>query len=177
LRLVVSDSLFRRGMIRITVKGKRRERGLGRFPTVSLEAARERATAIRKAAQQGRDLARDERRWRAEMGVTFAEALDTYFQHKQRTLSNGKHVAQWRSTLQRYVTPKIGAIPVAQVDAEAILDVLGPCAVQGRIRGRAPIDLRFGLGAEVRGNSRQARCGMPHRNEGWKRSPHRSFDH
>lgn len=126
LRLVVGDSLTKRWVMRVTINGKRRERGLGSFPTVSLEEARERAAALRKAARQGRDLARDERRLRAATGVTFEDAFETYFQHKQHTLSNGKHIAQWRSTMQHYVLPKIGALSVAEVDAQAILDVLTP---------------------------------------------------
>lgn len=81
---------------------------------------------MRKAARQGRDLARDERSFRAATSVTFERAFETFFQQKQHTLSNGKHVAQWRSTMQRYVLPKIGARPVAEVDAEAILEVLTP---------------------------------------------------
>lgn len=126
LRLVVSDSLTKRWVMRVTINGKRRERGLGSFPTVSLEDARERAAALRKAARQGRDLARGERRLRASAGITFAAAFEAYFKNKQLTLSNGKHVAQWRSTMQRYVMPKIGAASVAEVDAEAILEVLAP---------------------------------------------------
>lgn len=126
LRLVVGDSLTKRWVLRITINGKRRERGLGSFPTVSLEEARERASALRKAAREGRDLARDERRLRVVTGVTFAEAFEVYFDNKQQTLSNGKHVAQWRSTMQRYVLPMIGATPVADVDATAVLELLAP---------------------------------------------------
>jgi integrase len=126
LRLMVGDSLAKRWVLRVTINGKRRERGLGSFPTVSLEEARERAGALRKAARQGRDLVAEERRLRANSGITFAVAFETYFEQKQHTLSNGKHVAQWRSTMQRYVLPKIGAAPVAEVDAEAILLVLAP---------------------------------------------------
>lgn len=126
MRLVVGDSLAKRWVMRLTINGKRRERGLGSFPTVSLEEARERAADMRKAARQGRDLARDERRLRAATGVTFEDAFETYFKHKQHTLSNGKHVAQWRSTMRQYVLPKIGVLAVAEVDAQAILSVLTP---------------------------------------------------
>jgi integrase len=126
LRLVVSDSLSKRWVIRITVKGRRLERGLGSFPTVSLEEARERAAVLRKAARQGQDLAGEERRRQASARVTFAAAFETFFENKQHTLSNDKHVAQWRSTMQRYVVPKIGTAPVADIDAAAILEVLAP---------------------------------------------------
>ncbi|NJO35319.1 MAG: DUF4102 domain-containing protein [Rhodospirillales bacterium] len=48
LRLMVGDSLTKRWVLRVTINGKRRERGLGSFRTVSLEEARDRAAALRK---------------------------------------------------------------------------------------------------------------------------------
>ncbi|HVY43358.1 MAG TPA: tyrosine-type recombinase/integrase [Hyphomicrobiaceae bacterium] len=126
LRLVVSRTLSKRWVMRLTINGRRCERGLGGFPTVSLEAARERAAELRKAARQNRDLVREEKRQRTMRTMTFAAAFETYFQHKRRTLANPKHAAQWRSTMERYVLPKIGALPVAEIDAERILAVLTP---------------------------------------------------
>jgi hypothetical protein len=42
--------------MRVSISGKRRELGLGGFPTVSLETAREKAGEVRKAAKDGREL-------------------------------------------------------------------------------------------------------------------------
>ena len=49
----------RRWLLRVTIAGKRRHRGLGSYPLVSLEAARNKATDIRRAAREGLPTALD----------------------------------------------------------------------------------------------------------------------
>lgn len=56
LRLVVAPSGSKRWVMRISVHGKRQERGLGGYPATSLERARERAAEIRSAVAEGRDI-------------------------------------------------------------------------------------------------------------------------
>lgn len=58
LQLIVTDKGTKRWALRVTVAGRRVERGLGVWPIVSLEEARRKADPYRRAAKQGRD-ARD----------------------------------------------------------------------------------------------------------------------
>ena len=52
LRLVVSNSLAKKWVLRFTIDGKRREMGLGSFPDVGLAEARGKATDHRKNRQR-----------------------------------------------------------------------------------------------------------------------------
>jgi integrase len=58
--------------------------------------------------------------------VTFRAAFESYFEMKEQQLSNPKHAAQWRSTLEAYVFPVIGATPVANVTPAQVIDILKP---------------------------------------------------
>jgi hypothetical protein len=107
LRLNVESSGARRWTLRLTVQGKRRHKGLGSFPLVSLEEARDKAREYRKAASDGRDLAAERRSGRSNI-ATFRHAFEAFFELKGRSLSNPKHIAQWRSTMATYVMPSIG---------------------------------------------------------------------
>ena len=55
LRLIVEEKGNRRWACRITIAGKRANRGLGTYPDVSLDEARRKAQDLRRAAREGRD--------------------------------------------------------------------------------------------------------------------------
>jgi Arm domain-containing DNA-binding protein len=55
LRLVVTDKGTKRWALRLTINGRRVERGLGVYPDVGLDHAREKAAEMRRAAKDGRD--------------------------------------------------------------------------------------------------------------------------
>ncbi len=126
LRLVVDQQLNKRWVLRLTINGKRRELGLGSFPEVSLEAARNRAAELRSQAAEGTDQRAIETKQRRAREVTFEEAFWTYFEVKQHTLSNAKHLKQWPSTMEAYVFPAIGKMPVNEVAAGDIIQLLQP---------------------------------------------------
>lgn len=125
LRLVITDKGTKRWVLRLTINGRRVERGLGVYPDVSLDDAREQAAKMRRVARQGRD-ARVEEKQKRLASATFAEAFETFFAIREQQLSNGKHVQQWRNTMRDYVLPKIGKRPVADVTAAEVLDILKP---------------------------------------------------
>jgi hypothetical protein len=126
LRLVVDRQLNKRWVLRLTIKGKRRELGLGSFPETSLEAARHKAAELRSQAAEGVDQRAIETKERRARGVSFEEAFWTYFEVKQHTLSNAKHLKQWPSTMKAYVFPVIGKMPVNEVAAGDIISLLQP---------------------------------------------------
>lgn len=112
-----------------TVAGKRREMGLGAFPEVSLKAAREEAQRWRTVVREGRDpiLEREKRR-RATLRNLHSLtdiARDTFEARKAELKEDGK-AGRWFSPLELHVLPKLGHLPIGEVDQTAIRDALGP---------------------------------------------------
>jgi hypothetical protein len=130
LRLVVESPRDkkpgpRRWVLRVTIAGKRHNRGLGPCPLVSLDSAREAAGEIRRAARQGRDLTAEQRAERAN-SVSFRQAFETLFEIRKKTFSNAKHLGQWSATMETYVFPRIGDKPVSAITHADILGILEP---------------------------------------------------
>ena len=129
LYLFVEPSGSKRWIFRATINGKRRDIGLGSASSVSLSEARAKALDSRKLVQQGKDpvRVRQEREvLRRVMDVTFEAAARDCFVDHERSWKNAKHRAQWLSTLEAYVFPKIGSRPVAHIDTAAVLECLTP---------------------------------------------------
>ena len=125
LRLVVTDKGTKRWALRLTINGHRVERGLGIYPDVGLDDARQKAVELRRAGKNGRDASTEEKLKRRSCS-TFAEAFEAFFAVREQQLSNGKHVQQWRNTMRDYVLLQIGRRPVADVTAAEVIDVLKP---------------------------------------------------
>jgi integrase len=121
LRLIVKGG-SRRWVLRTTIAGKRREFGLGGYPLVPLEDARDRATDIRRAAREQRDLVAEERR----ASTTFQDVFNEHFEHRQKGLKNAKHIWQWRATVETHALPIIGDRPIAEIGHDEIVEVLEP---------------------------------------------------
>ena len=141
LRLVVSNSLAKKWVLRFTIDGKRREMGLGSFPDVGLAEARGKATDHRKQATAGIDPI-DARQTEPEKIPTFTTCAARYIRAHRRGWQNAKHARQWVSTLKTYTRPVIGSKQVDAVSTEDILKILSPIwttktetakRVQGRV--------------------------------------------
>jgi Phage integrase central domain/Arm DNA-binding domain len=113
----------RRWVLRVTINGRRHNRGLGPYPLVTLEKARDQATDLRRAARDGRDLISEQAAQRAR-SVTFRQAFETMFELRKQQLSNAKHLEQWPSTMKAYVFPRIGDKLVSDVTHADILAIL-----------------------------------------------------
>ena len=122
LILVVWPSGSRNWIQRITVDGKRRDVGLGGYPTVKLAEARETAKANREAVRAGGTplAVRD----RAE--PTFEAAAIRVHAERAPGWRNPKHAAQWIDTLRQYAFPAIGARPVSTITTADVWNVLKP---------------------------------------------------
>ncbi len=133
LWLVVSESGTRKWVLRHTVDGKRRERGLGGFPAVSLAEARQKAAQIRDGAPVAAVV--------QSAGVsTFRTAMERYLTLRGSEWSNSKHAAQWPSTLNRYAAPLMD-MPVDQIRTADVAGCLVPIwhskqETAGRVRQR-----------------------------------------
>ncbi len=108
---------------RITIDGRRRDIGLGAFPTVSLAQAREKAADNRAAIAAGRNpLAKK----RSPAMPTFREAARSVHEANIPRWRNGRHSAGWIQTLERHAMPALGNTPLGRIDGGAVLQVLNP---------------------------------------------------
>jgi integrase len=129
LFLQVSEAGTKSWVFRYRRKGKRRDMGLGAAQRVKLSEARAHAAECRRLLLQGEDPITARRRVVTPVSVdevTFRDAFETFYAVRCQTLSNAKHRAQWRSTIETYAFPMIGHRPVADVQTGEILDVLTP---------------------------------------------------
>jgi integrase len=125
LYLVVDLSGAKRWALRIVIRGRRRDIGLGSFNLVSLAGAREKALQYRMIARAGGDPLLENRR--AKIVVpTFAEAALTVHAEYGDGWENAKHRQQWISTLRDYAFPVIGNLRIDQIDTPDVLRVLSP---------------------------------------------------
>ncbi|MFY0623646.1 MAG: integrase arm-type DNA-binding domain-containing protein [Pelagimonas sp.] len=147
LLLQISPSGAKSWVLRINVNGVRRTIGLGSYSTLSLKEARERAREIKNSAWEGEDLVEERRKARKanvaarRKTVTFSEAMEGLLESKLKEFKNPKHRKQWRSTLDSYAVPVLGARDVAEIELAHVLDVLKPIwsektETASRLRGR-----------------------------------------
>ena len=125
LFLLVKPTGARSWVQRTTVRGKRRDIGLGAWPYVTLAEARHLAYENRRAARRGDDPLAAAKRARAV--PTFREAAEAVIGLYGPTWkSPGKTAGLWRATLETYVHPVIGEKPVANIDTADVLGILSP---------------------------------------------------
>ena len=121
LILAVTRTGSRSWVQRITIDGKRRDIGLGGYPTVTLAQAREAAVANRALARRGGNpLAH---RDRAGEPTFEAAAVRVHREHAPGW-RNPKHAGQWLSTLRTYAFPRIGTRPVSSITTSDVMAVL-----------------------------------------------------
>lgn len=119
-------------IFRYRFDGRPREMGLGSCALVSLARARELAQSCRQLMMRGADPLAERRQVRiarhAERArhMTFDQCNAAYIQAHRSGWRNAKHAGQWTRTLSTYVTPVIGALPVAEVDTDHVFKVLAP---------------------------------------------------
>ena len=117
---------------RFTLNGKARQMGLGAISAVSLSAAREDAIRCRTLLRDGIDpiVERQSRRtaWRIEeaKSKTFRDCATAYIRAQSPSWTNAKHSQQWAHTLETYVYPVFGDLPVSAIDTGLVSEVLTP---------------------------------------------------
>ncbi len=126
LYLYVSESGARRWVLRIMVRSKRRDFGLGSAMVVSLADAREIAHEYRVIAAKGGDPSKKIHQSRKKT-MAFEVAAAEYHKFNIQTSSrNGKHTDQWLTTLKNYAFPRIGGMAVDEIATQDIIEVLQP---------------------------------------------------
>ena len=127
LYLNVSRTGSRSWVQRISINGRRREIGLGPFPSISLARARVLTATNRTAVAEGRDpLAEKHAAKRRAAIPAFREAAERTFEANKPRWRNGKHTASWWQTLERHAFPVLGDMAVDEIGREDVLRVLTP---------------------------------------------------
>lgn len=115
--------------LRVTVHGRRREMGLGSITEVTLKEAREQAGHWRSHARKGIDPIKEREKQRREaernLHCLADVALDAFESRKAELKGDGK-AGRWFSPLELHVLPKLGKIPVSDIDQIDIRDALKP---------------------------------------------------
>jgi integrase len=148
-------------LLRYQRKGRERWLGLGPLHTFGLMEARDRARRARALLADGIDPL-EKKRSEAAKNITFAACAQQYFEVHEGSWSNQKHRRQFLSTLQQYAFPRLGALPVAEIDEALVLAVLRPIwkdktVTAKRVRRRVAAVLDFAAAAKYRTGSNPAR--------------------
>jgi integrase len=116
-------------VLRVTVHGRRREMGLGSIVDVSLKEAREAAERHRLITRSGHDPIKERQRLRREAVKRFhilQEIAEDAFNSRKAELKGDGKAGRWFSPLEIHILPKLGKVPVADIDQSDIRDVLSP---------------------------------------------------
>jgi integrase len=168
LSLRVYDAGQRAWVLRTMVAGKRREFGLGGYPTVLPASARDRARATLDKIFAGLDPTEEKQRQRSALraakakAVSFGKVAEQYIAQHEAGWKNPKHAAQWATTLATYAYPVIGSVTVANVDTPLVLKVLEPIwtdktETASRLRGRIEAILDYATAKGLREGPNPAR--------------------
>ena len=115
--------------LRYTIFGRRHEMGLGSFPDVTLKAARQEAEKWQGVVRDGKDAIKERERQRREaeskIHILRDVALDAFESRKAELKGDGK-AGRWFSPLELHVLPKLGKMPVSQIEQRDIRDTLAP---------------------------------------------------
>lgn len=129
LWLVKRDDGGAQWVLRVTVHGRRREMGLGGFPALSLADARKLGERWRKVAAAGRDPIKEreaEDRAARREDITLAILTADAFEARKAELKGDGTAGRWLSPLTLHVLPKLGKVPVTDLDQRDIRDTLAP---------------------------------------------------
>ena len=118
-----------RWVLRVTIFGKRKEMGLGAFPAVSLKEVREKADHWRKVAADGTNPIREREQQRRDAKRSMhllADIATDAFESRKADLKDDGTAGRWFSPLRLHILPKLGKMPVSEIDQRDIRDTLAP---------------------------------------------------
>lgn len=116
-------------VLRFTIHGRRREMGLGSATHVSLKEVRETASECRKVVRAGMDPIKERSRQRRQAARNIhmlKDVAEDAFESRKAELKGDGKAGRWFSPLELHVLPKLGKVPVADLDQKDIRDTLAP---------------------------------------------------
>ena len=161
LCLAISPAGVTSWSYRFMIDGRAREMGLGPLRDVSLEQARQLAYQARQLKRQGIDPIEARRAKQLDIAVATAKTMSFeacakgYIAAHRAGWKNAKHAQQWLSSLETYVYPVFGKLPVDAIDVGLVLKVLEPIwhaktETAARLRGRIEAVLDWATAREYR---------------------------
>jgi integrase len=103
--------------------------GLGSYPDVTLKIARQNAEKWQVVVREGKDAIKEREAQRRtserNMHVLRDVALDAFESRKAELKGDGK-AGRWFSPLELHILPRLGRMPVSQIDQRDIRDTLAP---------------------------------------------------
>lgn len=147
LYLQVSAFDTKAWVYRFMMAGRARKMGLGDFDMISLADAREAARDAYKLVKTGVDPI-DERKAKRAVDalakarvVPFKECAEKYIASNKSGWKSAKHQKQWEKTLEDYVYPAMGHLPVSAIDTGLVLKAVESIWTEktetaNRVRGR-----------------------------------------
>ena len=103
--------------------------GLGGFPALSMAEARKQAERWRAVAVSGRDPVKErqaEQRAARRENISLAVLTADAFEARKAELKGDGKAGRWLSPLTLHVLPKLGKVPVTDLDQRDIRDTLAP---------------------------------------------------
>jgi len=137
LWLVQRDDGGAQWVQRVTVHGRRREMGLGGYPALGLAEARKVAERWRNVAAAGRDPVKEreaEERAARREDISLAVLTADAFESRKAELKGDGMAGRWLSPLTLHVLPKLGKVPVTDLDQRDIRDTLASRWLHSGIR-------------------------------------------
>ena len=164
LYLKVTPTRTKSWVFRYVRGGKAHMMGLGAFPDVSLAEARDLATDNRRLLRKLKDPIEEKRRKERSLTVqnpTFKNTTEYYIASKKSGWT-AKHRKQFESTLATYAYPALKNLPVKEINANDVLNVLRPIweeknETASRVRGRIEMILDYATVSGTREGENPAR--------------------
>lgn len=122
--------------------GKEKRLVFGLWPDVSLKQARQRRDEARSLVAEGIDPGEKRKQEKAEEKAQTEEAAATFevvardWHAKQVQVWSEGHAVKVLATMEQYLFPAFGSVPIAQLRAPAILPVLRQVEEKGIVYGR-----------------------------------------
>jgi integrase len=129
LWLVKSDRETGKWVFRYTAHGRRREMGLGSITDVSLRAAREASDGARAVVRSGLDPITQREKQKREAARNLhllADVASDAFEARKAELKGDGVAGRWMSPIAVHILPRLGKMPVSEIDQIAIRDALSP---------------------------------------------------
>ena len=127
--LILRVTASKQWLFRFTMHSKRSEMGLGAYPNVSLKQARKLATNHRKMVAEGINpiAQRDKARLEASQArPTLSAMTSEAFEAIKKSLVSDGIAGRWLSPLRLHVLPKLGAMPIEDINQRDIQRALKP---------------------------------------------------
>ncbi|MEL6568288.1 MAG: integrase arm-type DNA-binding domain-containing protein [Pseudomonadota bacterium] len=113
-------------ILRLTIYGRRREMGLGPYPTISLQDARRKAEEARYAVLHDRDPIAERQNDTQHNRYLLQDVAELTLEARKAELKEDGKAGRWMSPLDLHVLPKLGRTPIAKLTQNDIAAVLRP---------------------------------------------------